>query len=122
MWHQRTSPLAASRKSYSRSNLLSLSNTGKVPDDWRSVDSIKKSFKQNSMAKPHRYRAKPLTKLPLPLFDNKENTFSSKPKQSLGNFILKELENSVSELTKSPAFNSGKTLNPYAAEFTITNS
>ena len=52
-----------------------------------------------------------------------------KNKPSLGNFILKELENSVSELIKKPTMpfyskNPGFTsiLNPNAKEFIITNS
>ena len=131
MWYKSSSSSRISPRTYSRSVLLSQSNISKVPSDWRSVDAIKSQFKKESLPKPQRYRQKPLNKPQHPIFDDKENMYSFKPKQTLGNFILKELENSVSELTKQiPEKNhytspmkdlKSSILNPYAEEFTITN-
>ena len=76
------------------------------------------------MAKIYRFKSKQLRKeTSLQVSDNKENEHIYKSKETLGNFILKELENSVSELSKSQYKNkSSSILNPYAKEFTITNS
>ena len=76
------------------------------------------------MPKIHRFKSKTLSKNHSPLIsDNKENDYIYKPKQTLENFILKELENSVSELTKKSCKSiNSSILNPYAQEFIITNS
>ena len=131
MWYKSNSKPKTSPRTYSRSVLLSQSSISKVPSDWRSVDDIKSQFKKQSLPKPQRYRQKPLNRSQAPIFDDKENIYSFKPKQTLGTFILKELENSVSELTKTlpektqssfpvPCLN-GSILNPHAKEFTIVN-
>lgn len=91
-------------RKYTRSQLISLQNTKKVPEDWVSIKSIQEKF----LTKPIKFHQRPQK---FRKSDNKEN--NPQPKLSLSNFILKELESTVQELTQKPS----AILNPQANEF-----
>jgi hypothetical protein len=129
MWHKKGSISVDQDRKYSRLDLLSYSSIKTTPSDWRSVEDIKKTLKKyTNPTRSHKPRVKPLAKAVNSICDNKENEMPEKSKQTLGNFILKELENSVSELVKGPNTHpyTIKTkkpgiLNPNAQEFIITS-
>ncbi|OMJ70736.1 hypothetical protein SteCoe_31212 [Stentor coeruleus] len=126
MWRKSSIEEKNLRKTYTRSDIMSQSCNGKLPDDWISVEEIKKHLNPVHVFKPQRYRQKPLQKAVIRVMDNKENEYPSK--QSLTSFILKELESSVNELTKPVAqvkINQSlkaSVLNPYAKEFILSNT
>lgn len=95
---------AQKTKKYTRSELISLQSTKKLPADWVSI----KSIQQNFQAKPIKFQPRPQK---FRKSDNKEN--NPQPKLTLSNFILKELETTVQELTQKPS----AILNPHANEF-----
>jgi hypothetical protein len=144
-------------RKYSREQLLSYSNLNSIPDGFSPVENIRTSF----TSKPTRFKGKgkptegkshykndrdsknerPNTEKQINLLEkpyqieNKENFFETQ--SSLSSFILKELENSVKELTNTskpkPVAPSGysltsissgnrgqaRILNPNAQEYTI---
>ncbi|OMJ78989.1 hypothetical protein SteCoe_21069 [Stentor coeruleus] len=125
MWRKSSIEEKNSRKTYTRNDIISQEGNGKVPDDWISVEEIKKSLNPVHVFKPLRYRQKPLPKAVIRVMDDKENEYPSK--QSLSSFILKELESSVNELTKPAQVKINQSLkasalNPYAKEFVLYNA
>lgn len=89
---------------YSRLDLLSFQDLKKVPEDWnplKSVQTLPNCKQAKFQARPQKFRRS----------DNKENNHQAK--LTLSSFILKELENSVQELTQKLP----KHLNPNANEF-----
>lgn len=116
IWSKDKEIKSVPRKAYSKHELLSNTKNARLPEDWRSVEDIKKSLQPPPTQRINRYKAKALPKARvIAEIDNKENFCPVK--KTFSDFLLKEVEDSIKELktgNKPVSF-----LNPNASEFVL---